>query len=418
MGNVRTAFETLDKIAAAKGSKEKTKILGEACWNDIGVASVLMEYFRFCFDPFITFGITIDKKDLRPDLSQDFLSDVGYTEWFVKLQVLLERLNNREITGNAARFEVYALDLLAPPLLSRWLLPLVNRDLKIGLSTTSIHKIFPGLLRKFDCQLCTEWDGESIPLSTVVEPKYDGVRCLLFLNPGDRSFALSRNGKPLNNVSHLINELLTVVDHPCVVDGECFTEDWSKSISAVRSDENGDTSARLCAFDLLPLSEFNKQACTQVLSVRQGLLSILLAGLRYSKFTPGIPVTTPEDVRRASSYWVDKGFEGGVIKDLNSLYSYTRDLTWQKIKPFISLDLPIVGFEEGQGRNEGRLGAFVVESNGVKSRVGSMPDSVRDQVWAAPDLYMGRIIECKCQNITPDGALRFPTFLRFRVDKD
>ena len=42
-----------------------------------------------------------------------------------------------------------------------------------------------------------------------------------------------------------------------------------------------------------------------------------------------------------------------------------------KIKKFYDFDLQIVGYEEGTGRNKGRLGAFVVDYNGNKVKVGS-----------------------------------------------
>ena len=43
------------------------------------------------------------------------------------------------------------------------------------------------------------------------------------------------------------------------------------------------------------------------------------------------------------------------------LYECKRTHSWLKAKPFIEITLKVVDVEEGTGRNEGRLGAVIVE---------------------------------------------------------
>jgi ATP-dependent DNA ligase len=45
-----------------------------------------------------------------------------------------------------------------------------------------------------------------------------------------------------------------------------------------------------------------------------------------------------------------------MIKDLDAPYECKRSTFWMKWKPVITVDLNIVGFEQGTGRNLGRLG--------------------------------------------------------------
>jgi ATP-dependent DNA ligase len=95
-------------------------------------------------------------------------------------------------------------------------------------------------------------------------------------------------------------------------------------------------------------------------------------------------------------------------------------MTW---KPTISVDLNIVGFEEGPGRNAGRLGAIICEGDDNDRRIcvnvgTGFSDIVRDEYWAARDQLLGHLVEVQADAVTQnqDGtySLRFPRFLRFR----
>jgi DNA ligase-1 len=123
---------------------------------------------------------------------------------------------------------------------------------------------------------------------------------------------------------------------------------------------------------------------------------------------------------------VNAGFEGIMIKELNSPYECKRNTFWMKWKPTITVDLTVVNIEEGTGRNKGRLGALVCEGiddgKEIRVNVGSgYSDSDRDSYWADSNVVIGRTAEVLADAITQnqDGtySLRFPRFVRFRDDK-
>jgi DNA ligase-1 len=120
---------------------------------------------------------------------------------------------------------------------------------------------------------------------------------------------------------------------------------------------------------------------------------------------------------------VKQGYEGIMIKSMDAPYECKRSDFWMKWKPTISVDLAIVGFEEGTGRNKGRLGAIICEGedNGrhIRVNVGSgLTDSNRDEYWSSRDDLLGHLVEVQADAVTQnqDGSysLRFPRFLRFR----
>ena len=107
-----------------------------------------------------------------------------------------------------------------------------------------------------------------------------------------------------------------------------------------------------------------------------------------------------------------------MIKDLEAPYKFGRGYEIMKMKEFHDVDLPIESLEEGTGKHVGKLGSVRVNLNGVDVNVGSgFSDELREKIWADQDSFVGRIIEVRYQEVTPDGSLRFPTFVCFRNDR-
>jgi DNA ligase-1 len=128
-------------------------------------------------------------------------------------------------------------------------------------------------------------------------------------------------------------------------------------------------------------------------------------------------------MRRFAEASVKQGYEGIMIKNLDAPYLCKRSDSWMKWKPTITVDLTIVGFEEGTGRNEGRLGAIIYEGvdneRNIRVNVGTgYSDSDRDEFWAARHRLLGVIGEVEADAVTQnqDGtySLRFPRHKRFR----
>jgi hypothetical protein len=131
-----------------------------------------------------------------------------------------------------------------------------------------------------------------------------------------------------------------------------------------------------------------------------------------------------------------KVLEGAMIKNPKGLYDKKKSNGWLKLKDEIAEDLRIVDAYPGEPHTkyEHCLGGLTVERefNGKMVTVnvgGGFTDLEREQLWElflhdtvnVPDdelALIGRLIQVEFHEVTPDGSLRHPRFVRFRPDKD
>ena len=91
-----------------------------------------------------------------------------------------------------------------------------------------------------------------------------------------------------------------------------------------------------------------------------------------------------------------------------------------KLKAINTVDARIVDIFEGTGKYSSSAGGVIIQmpDSEVLVRVGSgFSDQQRDEIYADPDKFIGRMIEVKYHEVTPDGSLRHPRFYRWRDDK-
>jgi DNA ligase-1 len=217
-----------------------------------------------------------------------------------------------------------------------------------------------------------------------------------------------------------------------VLDGEIVGESFQKLMRQAHRKSDAETTGMVYhVFDMIPLEDFERGYWNAQQHKRLALLDKARERLTKDdpvQIMPGLEVDldTAEGhdvLRRFAEASVAEGYEGIMIKELDAPYECKRSSFWMKWKPTITVDLNIKGFEQGTGRNLGRLGAIICEGedNGrrIMVNVGSgLSDSDRDQYWAARDDLLGRVIEVQADAVTQnqDGSysLRFPRFVRFR----
>jgi DNA ligase-1 len=359
---------------------------------------------------------------------------------------LLEDLRTRGITGNRARDKIQEcaeeFDSEEWNNLARRVL---TKDLRCGISEKTLNKVLGKTEYKipvFTCQLAQDSTDQPKKLKGIkrLEVKLDGVRVLAVVD-GANVTLFSRNGKEFENFPQIADAIEDARKHfqygrgtggRFVLDGEIVGETFQKLMKQAHRKSDAVTDGMVYhIFDLIPLDSFQEGHCNMqqykrlewIETARDRLLDTpclrIMNGIEVD-----LDTAEGHDVmNRFAQDAVAEGFEGIMIKSTDAPYECKRSDFWMKWKPTITVDLNIVGFEEGTGRNEGRLGAIICEGvdndRTIRVNVGSgLSDSNRDEYWTARNELLDRVVEIEADAVTQnqDGShsLRFPRFVRFR----
>ena len=416
--NSRLAKEAIIKVVAEQGNNE------------------FFEGARVALDPMITFGLKQipEKKDADgPGLDWDSftLAITGFT--------------TRNVTGNAARDMVAAMMQSATNAQwNSWYRRILIKDLRCGVSEKTINKVVEKInadyiVPTFACQLAHDSANHEGKLAgkKLVEVKLDGVRVITIAWPDGRVLQFSRNGKELVNFEHIKQELAlnaNTFTEPMVLDGEVMSSSFQDLMKQVhRKDNVAASDAVLWLFDALPLSAFESGIFNMIQRDRSAWLhnwydNNLNKSMSYTRCLDQaiVDLDTEEGQKLFRMYnksAIENKYEGIMIKDPDAVYECKRSTAWLKLKPFIEVSLDVVDFEEGTGRNAGRLGAIICEGDDdgrrIRVNVGSgFSDANRDHYWVDRKTIVGHVAEVRADAVTQnqDGtySLRFPRFLRFR----
>src|SRR5256885_2559289 len=284
----------------------------------------------------------------------------------------------------------------------------------------------------------------------VFELKYDGFRAIA-ARDGARPRIFYRRGADSTGVfPDLARALLSLPADRFVADGEIVVLDETGRpvfqrlqkralLTAPRDVERaaGELPATLFLFDLLAFDEFDLRPLPLV--VRKRLLSRLVPAMG-----PIRAVDHVEGKGRALYTSVrELGLEGVVAKRAQSAYRSGRFRDWQKVRADRVGDFAVVGFTQAEGSRTGfgsvhvavqkeeglvyvgKVGGGFSEKELTSARaemealrlakppcIGPLPPG-SGHTWVRPKL----VVEVRYKEITEEGLLRQPTFLRFRTDK-
>lgn len=416
-------------LQSTKKKTDKTRILLDVRKDFRTEADELMAFFKFLLDPSIVTGLSdakINKQvSAKPEIDIQYLS-CGY------LYIMAGNHN----TGSDVAIATIQNYLHKNPEHEEFLKRLFTKNLPIGVEAATINKAY-------DEEIIPVWEvQQGYPIDKVkLKPnekifasrKLNGCRGTWF-----RGQLVSRQAQAFTGLDHILQDIEKLGYFGYVFDGELIRKNVdglsdNRNFTVGTGILNSDTADKSCIkfviFDMVPEKQFETDSCTERYEVRKERLLELKNKIHKIK-TDNIEVvemvyegTDHSKIDEWLDYAVQHDWEGLVI-NRNVPYRRKRHNGCLKVKRFYTVDLRITAIEEGQNRLAGTMGALVVDYKGNELRVGSgFDDSTRAAVWANPDDYIGKIVEIKykeksCDKKTGFESLQFPTFVRFRNDKN
>lgn len=361
--------------------------------------------------------------------------------------VELEKLSTRQVTGNAA-FHHLQWILESLPAEDAYVIErIIEKDLRCGVSDATVNKIFPGLIPTYPVMLASGYEDrlmDAMRYPAMAQLKLDGMRFNAIVEGGKVTFR-SRNGKIIDLLGNLEEEfqalsrnISATMQTPNVVfDGELIVKDAQGIMN--RQKGNGilnkavkgtirDAEASLVhatIWDVIPLESFKIGFYNKYYKERFSMLESLdwfpinKISLISTRF-----VKNKDEAQEVFQEYFSRGEEGIILKDAWGLWEDKRTKTQIKFKGELECDLLCVDWQEGTGKNVGKLGALVLESSDglVKVNVGSgFTDEQRDKYTR--ENTVGKIVAVKYNARIQDKktlqhSLFLPVFLELREDKD
>ena len=393
---------------------------------------IILTYLQFAFNPYTVFGISTKK--LHKVVGRNEIT--GINSVFGLLEYL--KVNNtgsdrvislcQEFISNISASDERAADLLEE---------LICKDLSIGVDSKTINSVIPGLIPTFSVQLAEKYfdkpervEGKTFALTK----KIDGGRIIAIRENGEVSF-YTRAGQKYEGLVDLAAELFTTFPDGIVLDGEITllanplglsSKDQYKQTMKITRKDGEKHGVKMLVFDILTVEEFKTQKCEHTYDERRQLLENLFGTTKRTYFELLPVLYRGKDTAEITKYLEEltsAGEEGVMINICDALYEFKRTTNLLKVKKMNTLDLEIVGVEEGEGRLAGTLGAIHVRyKDGNIVKVGSgFSDWHRNEIWQNQIYYIGKIVEIQYFEETKNDkggvSLRFPIFKDIRLDK-
>lgn len=260
----------------------------------------------------------------------------------------------------------------------------------------------------------------------IAEPKLDGGRYMLYMDDDGKVNFFSRRDFP--RIDKAANVPHFAMRYPglegTILDGEILRPNATKlgdttgimnSLPAKAiARQKVEGWLRYNVFDILAYK--GQDVRTKPLRERRVYLEAAVAEMA-NEHVVVVPQYTGEEKQELFDRIVRAGGEGTVLKNLGSSYG----VNWVKNKKVADFSVIISGFKPGNGKYAGSLGAVAVSvyQDGKLVEVGfasGMTDAERDHIWKNQASYLGRVIDVTAQEVTQDGRLRHPRWLRERDD--
>ena len=259
-----------------------------------------------------------------------------------------------------------------------------------------------------------------------VQPKLDGVRCLIQREGDDLGFrvvAYSRTGKEWKNINHILDELAPFfANNPNVIlDGELYNhdlkDDFEKIISLVRktkpTDEDRLESTEKVQFHCYDVLDFDGDVTIADFETRMAFIYNKVPQSFCIEHVPTIKVHEIEEVETNHEDFLELGYEGSILRQ-NKPYECKRSWTLMKVKDFSDAEATITGYEIGKGKREGTLGKFMMTDDygkefGCPPGKGYTYIDIKDMLDNIHD-YIGQRATFTYFERTKAGSYRHPLF--------
>jgi ATP-dependent DNA ligase len=452
---------------------------------------LLKQVLEYTYSPFKQYYI----KQI-PEIQSD-MNDSGSYDDFNNVFLFLDKLMTRSISGNNAKEQLsYILDHLHPDD-AEVLKLILERSINCGMSGKSVNKVWKELIGEIPymrCSKLTDKTKENISYPALVQLKADGLFANI-VKHNNTVYCMTRNGTEFHigkvtayfeNILHDYDDIVITGELVCYNDGKVIERKISngltnsyikrdatrastlekekklvdagkmetKAFKKLRTDltdkeeewTNIESMIRIDGWDMIPYQDWKKGKCDIPYSERFANFKKLIGDCDFIDIIPTIEVSSFEEAQNFANEMMLKGLEGGVLKNIDSIWENKTSKNQIKLKAELDADLRVVAYIPGQGDFTGGIGALIcrTECGLLEVAIGSgftrlerglqrideedmtsgfmLREDLTDIDSFYQDTYHDKILEAKYNEvIKSDGkdlhSLFLPIFSIIRIDK-
>ena len=435
----------LKQLNAVSGTNAKLEVL-----KSVEHDADIKEFLRRTYEPTINYYLTYNSK--LP------VGGSGGTKGLEDAYAFLDDLSSRKLTGNAARATYAEIVACLDPESADLLNTVLKRDIRCGIAETQINKIWPGLITTTPYMRCSlpetskikKWNWGQPGFLAYSQRKEDGM--FANLTQTSRGWVVSSRSGSIFPPSAVFTRLGIEAEEVALnlmkdsaesslvqFHGELLV--FHKNVVMPREKGNGvlnsilqkgeypgaDYEVGFVCWDSVPVSAVNRgryeipysdrfEELTRVVESRPDLVTFKLVESRR--------VVTYE---QASAHFLEltaRGDEGTIVKRADAPWFDGDSLLQVKMKVVFEVDLRIIKFNPGNGKNASTFGSIYCESEcgGLGVSVSGFTDAKRKELWEAGESIVGKIMAVAANNVmaaTNGGkqSLFLPRYVEIRADK-
>lgn len=252
------------------------------------------------------------------------------------------------------------------------------------------------------------------------QSKLDGKRCISVKN-NDKVLLYARSGAIQDTTPHINSALNEIMQNGEIWDGELYKHgmELEDILSLSQSTKNRkDTSIlQYHVYDFPRIASFvEKDPFTFRLKSFEERMESLDSDNIIG--VPTIKLNSFKEIDEYHTSLIDDGYEGAIIRNPIAPYENKRSKNLLKFKKFKDAEFPIVGIEEGRGKLENHVGAFVCQMPDGRTFSAKLSGEISElsKYLDDPNLSIGKMLNIKFFAYTKKGIPRFPVGIRIRED--
>lgn len=254
-------------------------------------------------------------------------------------------------------------------------------------------------------------EEDKIDWSTAyMQPKLDGMRCLAHIK-NNNVVLVSRDGKIIPNMEHIIDELIDLDDQ--ILDGELYAHGLSfqENMKLIKKYRKGETEkVKYHVYDRVSTECFTDRSSANFSLIK-------LNGFKFIEYVPTLPINSKDELQKFHSLNIKDGYEGSIIRWGDVGYKVNgRSSNLLKYKDFSDMDCEIIDITENEANPLHGTPHFELKGKRFKAGV-KMSHEDREDLLTNKDKYIGKIANIKYFELTDDGIPRFPVMIGIHGDR-